>query len=155
MANPFAWQKRNRLLTRVLYPFFSSFKNEPQNKIMGSERYAALSHDQYNGVIMLTARRMVKVNGTRTLTHKDPCCILAPKWGLAHGLSGFGTNHLMAGISTLDGDIIGNITKNGILYLNKGYRKKNKGSWFSVNRESLGYTGGSFGLGSLYNFFGR
>jgi len=23
--------------------------------------------------------------------------------GLAHGLSGFGTNHLMAGISTLDG----------------------------------------------------
>jgi len=114
VANPYAWQKHNGLLTRVLYPFFSSFKNEPQNKILGSERYAALSHDQYNGVIMLTAHRMVKVNGTRTLTHKDPCCILAPKWA-----------------------------------------KKNKGSWFNVNPASIGIAGGSFGVGSFYNFFGK
>ncbi len=35
--------------------------------------------------------------------------------GLAHGLSGFGTNHLMAGISTLDGECVGNIKKNGLL----------------------------------------
>ena len=31
--------------------------------------------------------------------------------GLAHGLTGFGTNHLMAGISTLDGDYAGTSQK--------------------------------------------
>jgi hypothetical protein len=75
--------------------------------------------------------------------------------GLAHGLSAIGNNHLMTGISTLDGDIIGNITKNGIPHLNKGYSKKNKSPWFKANWGSTSVAGGSFGLGSFFNFFGR